>query len=552
MLGTCTINDWVAMYGLLSTEPHISSRIKVKPELNKVICTGNGPNRMIQKVPVLNGRILDSNYPYHIHNCVKNEVESVYRQLSCNVKCDKSKIKDFALFCNKYIDKIVSNASSEDILLRREWLERYSGNKRRGYEKAMKDLEDGRAIKPSNMKMHVKTDEKLKIGHGGTIKIKARNITAQEDLSKIIMGPIVESISNCQKRIDEGYGSGLNHQQRCEKFSKWHNSLLDPVILCLDGSAFDSTQHKEILDILDVPLMLKFYQKFSLLFDQDPYSKYIESILKNRDQKVYSKNFHYIIEGTQATGKMNTSQGNTTRSLLYIRYAASKCGLQEGEWYMEASGDDTIIFIERAIKDKFIESLYEYVYSTADPLEDVTHGLGQIAKKVDEFDDITGVEYLSCHLISNGDEIVMMRKLDRLLQLSSWTYKNNFKNPNKRDRLNKGLLVAEGQNIKSQCHDIKLFNKMADMFIRLGDGHYSNSRDKEYHVDRSDSRFLTVNESYERFLCRFYGLTRKDLRELYNFFDNNNDMYAEFTLRLIDRVEGNDMSLLENLKLSLF
>ena len=353
------------------------------------------------------------------------------------------------------------------------------------------------------------------------------------------MGPVVESISRCLKENDEGFGSGLNFEDRGIKFSRWYSKLINPIILCLDGSAFDSTQHLDILNIVDKSMLTYCFKHYIELYPDILGSEMINNVLSDFTQDVYSENFHYYIEGTQATGKMNTSQGNTVRALCYVRYACFKAGLIEGiDYFVEACGDDTIIFMEKDLINKFEETTFQYVYTKNNYDVPTVHGLGQIARFIEKHDEISGVEYISCHLISDdNNNIVLVRKPDRFFQMTPFTINNKHKSVKKRDKLNMGLSRGDAFCIKAWCHDIKLFNEYANTLLRICDvKHHVIDYGFHSYSEKKDSRHLKIWKHYKTFLYKKYGVTNDDLKEYFDVIKNIKTMYETVRCSLIDKI----------------
>lgn len=260
-------------------------------------------------------------------------------------------------------------------------------------------------------------------------------------------------------------------------------------------------------------------------------------------QKVYNEYIKYNIIGTQPSGKMNTSQGNTLRALMYIRYAMHKINMTEGiDYFVEACGDDTIIFINKVDKERVKASLYEYVYTKEEYNTPFIHGLGQVCRVIEEHDDITGAEYLSCVLLKVGNKhIAMVRKPDRLIQLTSFTMNNPFKtakNYNKRLNLNKGLCKGEGENILSQCHNIYLYKSIAKNLLRHGNVKYAVYKDINSHNSKTDRRNLDVNKTFEKYMLYKYGVTKTMIRSFCEKLDKAG-IYDVINDEMVDRIYSN-------------
>lgn len=205
------------------------------------------------------------------------------------------------------------------------------------------------------------------------------------------MGQITHYITEQIMHKIDSFGCGMSNEKRCilyqERLSKFNN----PGCICADGSAFDSTQHKEIQEGID----LYFYNKILNNHIDEVFGDIndIRTVINQTDFQVQSKNFGFHVNGTQMSGRMNTTLGNTVRSMLYIMFILHKAGIKQKSCFFQACGDDQIIFLENNKIDSYIKSARNNVYSEKD--FDGEHGLGQVAKIFDVYKDITGAEFLS-------------------------------------------------------------------------------------------------------------------------------------------------------------
>jgi len=538
---SCSPNDIAQFIQIINNLRVIKGIIIKKPDLQNLNCDASHNPRLTQKFQIYNGHFVQKNYPYKLHSCKRCTVESLARQCSCVVLPDPETVKELKPMVDKYIQKLLKNG--DDFPTIEQFFNTYTGMQKRLYIEAYQSYNDGKKYNSKAMKMHTKIDEKIKIAYadGAKAKVKARNITAQNDICKVLMGPLISHISNIQKQMDHGFGSGITHEDRCIKFARWNKKWTKTRILCLDGSAFDSTQHTALLEAIDERIYRAIFDKYINEIALYCKPEDLLTIITTWDQLVTSgkaeKRWQYLIHGTQATGKMNTSQGNTTRSLFYTRFIALKAGISSKDFRVEASGDDTIIFIRDDLADKYINAAWQYVYAK-DETKETPFGLGQIAKKFDIYTKITGVEYLSCHLVENyDDEIMMIRKVDRFLQLNGWTMNNPKLNRGKQKLYNQMLIRGEAINILSYCNDLRIFQTVAKNMLRFAGSAEACTKDLNKWVDRTDTRQLRFNEQYEEMLFEIYGIDKTDIDVFCKTVDNTKSMYAEMSFELIDKLE---------------
>jgi len=556
IVGTCTPNSIEDMVAELvsrkligfnnegNSKDALIKTSKTREELCK--CDRNTATHIMkQKGPLFYGHNIEPK-PYFLESCIRNATESTYRQFSSQVKPDENIIREFGIwYHDTYGLELLNHIRyNSEVISFYGWLERYNGKKYDKYFEAYtKYVENnfylGECVDPCDMRMHSKTDEKVFVDYNSAQpKIKSRTVTEQSDVCKVLMGPLINFISSILKKVDPAYGSGLNMDQMCTKFTSWLNKYTDHVIVCIDGSAFDSTQYAEIMEETDNWL----YQKVIDMREGEIAGycniKDLRNICANTKQNVRNKYFKYTINGTVPSGKMNTSEGNTRRSALYARFAASKCGLIEDVHYnIETCGDDTIIIMNRDNVSQFITSAYKYVYNQ-NLIDPKPHGLGQVAKMIDVYKTITEADYISCHFIQNDNgDVKMVRKLDRFLQLTPWTISNPKNDVYKEKELNKQLLRGDALEILSWCGDIQLFQSIAHMLLRMTHGLKAKDENSyREHAGRIDGRDLSFDKAYRTFLFGRYGIDDGAYDKFIKVTTKVKDIYSKMRTTLVDLI----------------
>jgi hypothetical protein len=541
--GTCSPNNVAEMFlALLSiykrnrTKTSNYAITRIPQELlttGKVTCNAKYSDRLCQKGFILNGHNIKQNYPFKLHQCAINEAEAVFRQLKSLAKPESRMIKKLSKFVQKvYIPYLLQNDEGEINV--DDWLNSLETRQQIEYRQAKDDYEAGK-VNRNKHRMHVKIDEKIFMDYS-KIKVKARNVTAQDSLGKYIMGALIDHISKVQKQCDPGYGSGINFQQRCEKFKEWVDEKIKYVVLCLDGSAFDSTQHWDIMKVVDIQIYEAFIRNHPEISEWINIADLVE-LINTEKFLVSSNHFSYFVKGTQMTGRMNTSQGNTTRSLCYARLIWLEMGRNWLDLRIEASGDDQIIIISPQDCERFIEVAKRDVYYHND-VDEVCHGLGQIAKTFDVFQKINGAEYLSCYFLEDKfGNLKMIRKPQRFLQLTPWTISNDKGKRKTLLQLNDELLMADAMEIRASCYDVRFFREYANAIFRLTTSQ-ANYKEKTKHIDRFDGRKLDVEDSFLDMMYEKFSITENELCEYYNTLSNIG-RYDEVEISLIDLLNNN-------------
>jgi hypothetical protein len=523
---------------------------------------------------LINGHYITENKPIKLHKCVKNELESVYRQVQSGIFYEKHIMDEFIKFSQKQIDYMF------DIFLQEHqfekiYLEDYYkklGVKRKEYKEGAKEYYDGERIKKI-FKMHNKFDEKQFVSFVD-FKSKSRNICAQLKQGKVLLGIPCELGMQLLHTM-KWSGPGNKYSDRCKKFSEWIEFIGEEncSIICCDGSAFDSTQHQIMIEKIDSYFLNK-------VLDYNPYLSEIfdiqsmKEVINQKSFTIFSPyGYLYTIQGTQLSGRMNTCLSNTIRSSLYVKFIIHKMGIYYDELCQnlvefEVNGDDQIIFIHSSLVDKYIKVGYTFVYAKEDSNE--YHGLGQICKIFDVYENMNGAEYLSCIFLYDKEshKCWLVRKPDRFFQLIPYTFRLGFRNKNKLDfaRTKLGYEIITATLLENK--GIEIYEKLLNKYLELNQKHMKKlpqmnyrrflnkvnkrivdfKRDMEFKC-KGDQKFnKRTNELFERFLEEKYGINSDDLLEFLNAIKDVTDIDQEVNVRIIDKFNGSVVSYTDFLK----
>jgi hypothetical protein len=505
----------------------------------------------------VNGKNVLENYPLKLHKCVRNEAESVYRQIQSGISYEDKIMSEFIAFShtriNKWVDEYYEEHPEDRITLE----EYYSkiGPRRHEYEQGYEEYQSG--IKYKMMyKMHNKDDEKQFINFND-FKSKSRNICAQLPMGKIILAlpcelgmKVIHSKDWC--------GPGNNYKTRCEKFSKWIASIgYNTNLICCDGSSFDSTQHKILIDEIDTYFLNRIIDMNPLLnefFDYGALYKYASQ----SSFRVYSKSgFLYDIQGTQLSGRMNTCLSNTMRSALYIEFILYKMGILDKHEIckFEVNGDDQIIFMNGNYVNSYIYNARKFVY--ADKESNIKHGLGQICKIFDVYPDITGGEYLSCYFIYSKEtgKIWMIRKPERFFQMVPFTFR--VQNRNKKKLMLARTLIGKEiiTGAKIELRGVKLYECLLNKYLNINlkvlssqtsklnksfrervQKQISKIKQESFYKNRGDQDFnQEFNDLFEKFLLQKFNINSEDLQEFYEEVSKVEDQDGEIHVTIVDK-----------------
>jgi len=527
-------------------------------DLNLSICNAKEKCDLLkQKSPIITGHSF-LNAPRVIHKCDRTSVEAAYRQFTGNVRPDSKILEDFSLWFKKYkipeFMKWMDDYTHTPNFL--DWLNSKKPSKRIQYLSAYDNYQGKQFGKKLSFfeffyKNHVKLDEKITIDYNlSEMKLKSRNVTEQHDVSKAISGLFFDYVSAIECTYNQSYGSGLSYEGHCKRFESWE-LLGHSRYVCVDGSAFDSTQHLELMQIIDEAIYLSIAERirhdvYWCKFDD------LLNVIKCHIIISYNERMAYVQKGTTASGTMKTSNGNSRRSLCYLQYIAYKTDMIYGrDWFCETTGDDAIAKVKASYVDNFITNAYKYVYTkpvTQPLLEPVQHGLGQIAKIFEVTNSIKEAEYISSHFIETDEgEIFMMRKLDRFLQMTPYTRSNTYTDYHQERILNYKLLFADYQELLSWGKNYSLYQaflRFWERILKQGVIEYNieydcNLEERDHcHVNRMDSRkYINLDDYFLDYAWQRYNITSQDIDQLVDVLDNAKpELYQVIHCDLVERI----------------
>lgn len=213
---------------------------------------------------------------------------------------------------------------------------RYSGGKRKVYERAAQNLDRGLCKKHWRVRMFVKPDKHPLC----TIMDKApRAIQYRSPEFNIVMAQYLVPIEEKLYEFDEigkgcrVFAKGRNMQQRAADIIEIYESFEDPVVVELDHSKFDSCINTHHLKTTH-KLYLKLFRSKQLY----------HCLHKQLENKGMSDNLRYKVTATRMSGDFDTALGNSFVNFLVLYAWMRKCDV-EGHAYID--GDDSLIFVER-------------------------------------------------------------------------------------------------------------------------------------------------------------------------------------------------------------
>jgi len=439
-----------------------------------------------QKCPVGRGYNSACFKPIKIHNCFRNSTESVYRQFQnysivLNPEC-LTRFKRWYIGSSQ-MEKHRSLFNSYPVNFD-AWVDQLEPNKRELYMKDYEiycqnrhpgDVRQGVDVLKS-MKMKTKIDEKNFVNYED-LKMKARTLTEQHGFAKCLMGPIIYSLMQIQKH-DIANASGKSHGELSAIFSEWNKKY--DCYIPLDGSGFDSTQYLDIQSAVDFPLLLELIHANAIQISNYCDIQDAISVCTNAIQLVNNEYYTYELNGTIPSGTMKTSSLNGERARAYVREIMESIDAWEDYDYNFMNlGDDILIFTTYNLGESFMKAAYKLTYTKFPIYADFTKPgfigpkpdtkLGQICKKISLSENIHDVDFLSCDFITDCyRNVKMVRKVDRMLQLTPWTDKNTAVKAAQLTYNAELLAYDDGIQFSTYCSDLPIYETMRRTLLKYG------------------------------------------------------------------------------------
>jgi len=192
------------------------------------------------------------------------------------------------------------------------------------------------------------------------------------------------------------FAKARNSYQRAADLRTKYDSLVDPVVLCLDHSRFDSH--------CTVPLLRIEHEYYQRHNDHPLLRQLLHWQLDNRGA---TKNgTTYFVPGTRMSGDMNTGLGNNVLNYGMLRAWLDRSGVKG---YVYLDGDDSVILLERKDRARLL------------PVEEHFAGCGHETRYTQEEDEFERVEFCQCRPVFDGRAWRMVRNPFRMLARIAWT-----------------------------------------------------------------------------------------------------------------------------------
>jgi hypothetical protein len=313
----------------------------------------------------------------------------------------------------KELNKAALRRGKSAAISGQQFVESYSGAKRRLYERSLNDMKNGLIIsKDAWVKVFTK-DERRKFG-GCPRAIQPRspkyNISLGRYL-KHIEHDIFDGINEVFRNLGHTHqtvAKGMNQAERGETISSMWSCFKDPVSLTLDASRWDQHMNKQLLD-----LEHQIYHMFSNGKCENGHSlqHLLNMQLKNKGIYVgVDGRFSYKVNGCRMSGDINTSLGNVSiMCMLMYSYFVEK----QIDFRLLNDGDDCVIVVDRHDVRKVKSTIAEWFLNFG-----VEMVLEHVGCTIEE------VEFCQAHPVKVGDKTIMVPHPGKRLYSDLVTTKN--------------------------------------------------------------------------------------------------------------------------------
>jgi hypothetical protein len=157
------------------------------------------------------------------------------------------------------------------------------------------------------------------------------------------------------------FGKGLNQIERAEWIKRKRDRFNRPLVLSIDASRFDRQVHMKML-------VLEHLIYVGMLIDDTRIGTAKAEFKRLLDRQIHNfgstqtggANIKYSVEGTRASGDMNTGIGNCIQMLIICIGLFESLGV---DWDTLIDGDDTLIFIDLSdFSEDLIARLRDHFY----------------------------------------------------------------------------------------------------------------------------------------------------------------------------------------------
>lgn len=274
---------------------------------------------------------------YVHNNCRCNEIVALRnRVLFETVEATNKRVAQ----C-KTIARLIADWLPRESVMDGEWIEAYSGRKRRKYQEAALDLST-RPLRRSDsyIAAFIKAEKIFELKDPRLIQ--ARNARYNYCLANYLK-PIEHHLYNIKgtgrlaKYLPPGrlIAKGCNMERRARLIRQKMSRFVRPLVISLDASRFDA----HVIRTLEVEHLI--YNRYW----RDPFlQRLLNWQVRNRGRT--STGVRYSLIGSRMSGDMNTALGNCLISIIVLANVMRRLKLKPHLWDMLCDGDDVLVFLD--------------------------------------------------------------------------------------------------------------------------------------------------------------------------------------------------------------
>ncbi len=450
--------------------------------------------------------------PTVIHNCAKTVLAASVRACSNEIQPDTIHVLEWAAELHAIFNELKQGLILEETNVSVDkWLSKYPIKYRHEMMKVMenpewmiKDTKTYRSFPKIELQF---TDVVTELRDTEENTVKERQISGPSAEKKIFANGFFNELERVADKHVKGYCGSKNWDQIASFVNQMEEERMEPKFCFSDGSGFDMTQTRQLLNRFNTEVQEIIEGKFVAFCEPLGGNMVMKALLDSIDLKVIANNgsIKYVTEG-RASGDGWTTFGNTMLMLSYWRYTMKLAGIKRHQYSMLVKGDDVLLCIENKDQGKLRQAVQEVFWHKN---EAVRHGLGQVCKDL-TFGSITDGTFLSAMFFRTSRGLRMTRIPKRVIQSHGWSIKalEPGRNPDE-------LLYSKGMCLWAWAGDLPIWRAIAQKSIMDG-----KECDWKLHLEHGDigryveNRGISDSRNYMRWLEDRFDITRNEVADL--------------------------------------
>jgi len=364
---------------------------------------------------------VEGNFPCDDYTCFENtlgnaEAAARSRVLLETPKPDPESIRRLKSRAKAYARRLsgrVGSVWTDSELL--SWISTLPKRKRDRYTEAFYSLQESPfdVKKDSKVCCFVKLEmTKRKDGYHKPRMIQYRTARYLVHLARYLK-PLEHAVYGTKFLSPDGLGDcakNASFQKRATVVRKKSELLISPVVVTLDGSAFDAHVSLDLLKVEHLVYRCAGRAAGWNRADVCALGEALRGQLVNRVSGCFPEgHIRYTVRGNRMSGDLNTAVGNVI--LMQLMTSDMLSSLAGVSWSFYDDGDDCLVFVEGAVANKVVRGVYDHMlgFGMEVKVENVAH----VASA-----GLEAVEFCQHRPVFNGVDYVFVRDYRKAISTS--------------------------------------------------------------------------------------------------------------------------------------